>query len=315
MKRKLWIILTLAALIAALWCGTALAASSGTLNDDISWTLSDAGVLNITGSGDIPDYIPRSSPSPFKNSMGIQKVNIGSGITRVGNSTFANCATITYVSFPSSLTSIGTEAFNYCAGLTAVSLPAQLTTISRYAFGNTGLTSVTIPKSVATIGEYAFYNCANLSSANICNSSVTFGTQAFGNCASGLTLRGYSGSTAQSYASANGLSFNTTFSGPCGANATYSFNSATGTMTISGMGKMTDYFMSYNRPWNDYRDSITSAVIQNGIVLLNNFTIRGTTEYIGHPRVVPHGDGPIRLQSHGDKSEPISFRNIWLRKM
>ena len=57
------------------------------------------------------------------------------------------------------------------------------------------------------------------------------------------------------------------------------------------------------------------TVIQNGIVLQNNTTILGTTEYIGFPKVVPHGAGPIILQSHGDPSEPISFRNIWLREL
>ena len=57
------------------------------------------------------------------------------------------------------------------------------------------------------------------------------------------------------------------------------------------------------------------TVIQNGIVLQNNTTVLGTTEYIGFPQVKPHGAGPIVLQSHGDPSEPISFRNIWLREM
>ena len=64
-----------------------------------------------------------------------------------------------------------------------------------------------------------------------------------------------------------------------------------------------------------FRAAPTVTVIQNGIVLLNNYVIRGTTQYIGHPQVIPHGDGPIRLQSHGDPSAPISFRNIWIRKM
>lgn len=57
------------------------------------------------------------------------------------------------------------------------------------------------------------------------------------------------------------------------------------------------------------------TVIQNGIVLQNHTEILGTTEYIGFPRTVKHGDGPIRLQSHGDPSAPISFRNIWIRPM
>ena len=83
-------------------------------------------------------------------------------------------------------------------------------------------------------------------------------------------------------------------------------------------GEWNAYDIIYNAPvFNDdgtYKVAPTVTVIQNGVLLLNNFVIRGTTEYIGHPRVVPHGDGPIRLQMHGDPSEPISFRNIWIRE-
>ena len=84
-------------------------------------------------------------------------------------------------------------------------------------------------------------------------------------------------------------------------------------------GEWNVYDIIYTAPiFNEdgtYRMAPVVTVIQNGIVLLNNFTIRGTTEYIGHPQVIPHGDGPLRLQAHGDPSAPISFRNIWLRKM
>lgn len=64
-----------------------------------------------------------------------------------------------------------------------------------------------------------------------------------------------------------------------------------------------------------YRQPPRVTVIQNGVVLQNNTTILGTTEYIGFPTVEPHQAAPLRLQSHGDPSEPISFRNIWLRKL
>lgn len=84
-------------------------------------------------------------------------------------------------------------------------------------------------------------------------------------------------------------------------------------------GEWNVYDIIYNAPiFNEdgtYRVRPTVTVIQNGVLLLNNFVIQGTTEYIGLPRVVPHGDGPIRLQMHGDPSEPISFRNIWLREL
>ncbi|OAV70007.1 hypothetical protein Barb6XT_00143 [Bacteroidales bacterium Barb6XT] len=64
-----------------------------------------------------------------------------------------------------------------------------------------------------------------------------------------------------------------------------------------------------------YRVPPTITVIHNGVVLQNHTTILGTTEYIGFPQVTPHGAGPIVLQSHGDPSAPISFRNIWLREL
>ena len=62
-----------------------------------------------------------------------------------------------------------------------------------------------------------------------------------------------------------------------------------------------------------YHPSVT--VIQHGVVLQNHTEIWGTTEYIGWPRVAPHGNGPIRLQMHGDPSKGISFRNMWIRPM
>ena len=62
-----------------------------------------------------------------------------------------------------------------------------------------------------------------------------------------------------------------------------------------------------------YRPRVT--VLHNGVLIQNNTEILGTTEYIGLPRVQAHGDGPIRLQSHGDPSPSISFRNIWIRRL
>ncbi|MDR2119966.1 MAG: DUF1080 domain-containing protein [Tannerella sp.] len=64
-----------------------------------------------------------------------------------------------------------------------------------------------------------------------------------------------------------------------------------------------------------YRIPPRVTVLHNGVVVQNNTTILGTTEYIGFPKVQPHGPGPIVLQSHGDPSEPISFRNIWIREL
>jgi len=57
------------------------------------------------------------------------------------------------------------------------------------------------------------------------------------------------------------------------------------------------------------------TVFHNGVLVQNNTMLLGDTPYIGHPSYRKHGPAPIRLQSHGDKSEPISYRNIWLRPL
>ena len=45
-------------------------------------------------------------------------------------------------------------------------------------------------------------------------------------------------------------------SGKCGPSAYWSFDSSTGTLTISGSGAMNDYEYGNDYPWMDYRDSI-----------------------------------------------------------
>jgi Domain of Unknown Function (DUF1080) len=53
----------------------------------------------------------------------------------------------------------------------------------------------------------------------------------------------------------------------------------------------------------------------NGVLLQNNTEVKGLTMWIGQPYYKAHGPLPIKLQDHGDPSEPISYRNIWVRKL
>ena len=56
------------------------------------------------------------------------------------------------------------------------------------------------------------------------------------------------------------------------------------------------------------------TVYFNGFLVQNNTELKGPTLYIGQPSYQKHGPAPVKLQAHGDKSEPISFRNIWIRR-
>ena len=57
------------------------------------------------------------------------------------------------------------------------------------------------------------------------------------------------------------------------------------------------------------------TVFHNGVLVQNNFAVKGGTVYIGQPSYKAHGPSAIKLQSHGDPSPPISFRNIWIREL
>ena len=57
------------------------------------------------------------------------------------------------------------------------------------------------------------------------------------------------------------------------------------------------------------------TALLNGVLVQNNVELKGRTEYIGQPSYKAHGAAPIKLQAHGDPSEPISFRNIWVRPL
>lgn len=61
--------------------------------------------------------------------------------------------------------------------------------------------------------------------------------------------------------------------------------------------------------------SATVTVIHNGVLVQDNVEIKGTTEYIGWPKNLAHGDDVLKLQDHGDGHNFVQYRNIWLRKL
>ena len=61
-------------------------------------------------------------------------------------------------------------------------------------------------------------------------------------------------------------------SGKCGANLTWTYVEATGTLTISGSGAMYSYhYYSHRSPWYSYREMIKKAVIEEGVTSIGNY--------------------------------------------
>ena len=57
------------------------------------------------------------------------------------------------------------------------------------------------------------------------------------------------------------------------------------------------------------------TVFFNGVLVQNHFELKGETLYIGKPSYRKFDAAPIKLQAHPDPSEPVNFRNIWVREL
>ena len=195
--------------------------ASGTCGDNLTWVLTDYGVLIISGTGAMSDYESLNAPW-YAYRSSIQKIAMNSGLTYIGARAFQNCSNLTDVTIPESVTGIGSFAFASCHSLTGITLPSELTTLGSNPFGNCNLlTSITIPEtnasfrsvdgvlfnkacteilsvpsgksgsysipeSVTGIGSNAFAGCKNLTDVIIPENVSSIATAAFQNC-SGLT--------------------------------------------------------------------------------------------------------------------------------
>lgn len=217
-------LLTAAVLALALLHIGAQAAGSGSCGSGVSYTLSDAGVLTVSGTGTmtshpwaagdvtsavieqgvtsicnaafqncarmtditIADSVTRIGTGAFKNCAGLTAVALPSSVTRINDSTFSGCVSLASVTIPDGVTRIDSSAFASCRSLTAVALPGGLTAVSNYTFmGCGGLAAVAFPDSLATVGNQAFYGCKALRGIDLPDTLTGIGTQAFAGC--GLT--------------------------------------------------------------------------------------------------------------------------------
>ena len=80
-------------------------------------------------------------------------------------------------------------------------------------------------------------------------------------------------------------------------------------------GEWQTYDIVFTAPRFD-GDSLASpgyvTVLHNGVLVQNHTEIQGGTVWIGQPAYEAHGCAPLRLQDHGN---PVSYRNIWVRKL
>jgi len=161
----------------------------------LGWTLTNDGVLTISGAGDMPDYTQGEGPSWNEYIDSINTIIIEDGVTGIGDYAFYGSKALT-VYIPDGITTIGTGAFQN-AKLVAVTIPKTTASVKDSAFqGCENLTSVSINEGVKTIGKEAFRACTALKYLDFPASVTSVGSGAFTSCREVVQIRFEAGSEA-----------------------------------------------------------------------------------------------------------------------
>ena len=107
--------------------------ASGSCGEALTWSLSTAGDLTVSGTGDMADFAATGAPWAEYREQ-IKLVIVRQGVTSIGSSAFQDCKNLETVSLPGSLTALGKAAFLRCGELTNVKLPASLKSVGEDCF-------------------------------------------------------------------------------------------------------------------------------------------------------------------------------------
>ncbi len=202
---------------------------------------------NLTTDIVIPDGVTRIGESTFETFSGITSLTVSDSTTSIGSEAFLGCSNLKTVYISESVTEIGINAFGLCDNLNSIevsvnnanyasldgvlfnkdmtilneypankadntySIPQGVICIADSEFGafcrTKNLESVLLPNSVTKIGRYAFFACSSLKSITIPTSVTDIDRNAFFGRNENLTIHGYVGSFAESYANENSINF------------------------------------------------------------------------------------------------------------
>ena len=197
--------------------------TSVNIDPDNPWFSSDDGIVyndsktrlifcprGKTGTLTIPDTVTSINLNACNACTGLTSVVMPNGVTKIGDQAFYCCTSLTSVTIPGGgSTGIGANSFYNCTSLTDLTISSGVQSVGDTAFANcTALTHVELPESVSRINSYAFQGCTNLAEVTILNKNATIGNYyVFRSCSPDLVIYGRKGSTAETYAANNDITF------------------------------------------------------------------------------------------------------------
>lgn len=154
---------------------------AGGCGENVTWELTNDGILTISGSGAMDDYTAAEEAPWYDQRNYILGVVVEEGVTHVGDYAFAGYPSLYAVSVASG--TVGNQAFCKCNALLAVDLLEGVTDIGERAFAEcASLMAVSFPSTLQSVGGESFHSCVSLSSVSC--AARTIGKDAFNGCES-----------------------------------------------------------------------------------------------------------------------------------
>ena len=167
----------------------------------------------------IPDSTENIEEAAFDGCSGITSLTLGASVKKIGASAFLGCKALSSVTVPDSVTTIDSAAFNGCDNLKTVVIGSGIGKMDKSVFAYCGkLESVSIADGAKAIGLSAFYSCESIKSVIIPESVAAIGStkaddnklvdnDVFYKHPLSLVVYGKTGSYADKFAAANGITF------------------------------------------------------------------------------------------------------------
>ncbi len=163
----------------------ALAASSGSCGDNLSWSLDDNGVITISGTSRMYDYYDNNPAPWYASRESIKKAVIQSGIANIGSRAFKDCTNLAEVDW-GTVDTVGDHAFMNCTSLKHAFLPQSCTWIWNNAFeGCTALQSAYVhyvDSYGGNLPNELFKNCTSLGVIGLGTGITDLGVASVMNC-------------------------------------------------------------------------------------------------------------------------------------
>lgn len=185
--------------------------------------------------------------------------------------------------------------------ITGYTIPDSVTCIGISGIGAADISELTIPAGVTELQDYALQHCSSITSVIFEGSAPAIGENAFWNITAAVSYpagdSSWTGVAGQNYGGTLTWEKEQITSGTCGDNLVWSFEEATGTLTIAAVDgaaftRMNDYEPEQT-PWYSLKDSITTVEIRDvsylgtnafyGLDKMTAVRLPGTLSYFHNP--------------------------------